>query len=197
VDHFRNELDGPPAGVPGRERSRMPVRELPQDWPLPTEYLVELGRVFALWGSLESSMNLAISKLAGFSETLDWRALVLTAHSNFQQRVDVVATLCSELQHEYPHLKDYEAVITAIRKVQKKRNIFAHNSLFLNEDSGRVETASMTARGALKTDVRPVHVHELKELNAQIHQTLLDLHHLITQVRYPPIWERGQNQSNY
>jgi hypothetical protein len=48
------------------------------------------------------------SKLAGYEETIDWRAAVLTAHSSFMQRVDILSTLCDELQKQFPHLSSYK-----------------------------------------------------------------------------------------
>lgn len=163
---------------------------LPENWPLPEAYLLEMGRIFALWGSLESSINLAISKLAGYEGTLDWRAAVLTAHSNFQQRVDVLTTFCEQLQHDYQHLSEYKSVVEKIRKVQMRRNQYAHSSIYLNEESGKVQTSSLSARGKLKTKIQEVNLEELKQVSADIHEAMLDIHHLITQVRYLPIWNR-------
>jgi len=77
---------------------------LPNNWPAPNQHLIELGRIMALWGILESNVNLAISKLAGYEAIMDWRAAILTAHSNFNQRVDILATLCDELQKDFKHL---------------------------------------------------------------------------------------------
>lgn len=152
--------------------------------------MVELGRITALFGNLESNVNLSISKLAGYEGTLDWRASVLTAHSNFKQRVDILSTLCDELQHEYVHLSGYKKVVEKIKKVQIKRNKYSHNSIYLNEETGKVITCSLSARGKLKTNVEVVQLKELRQISAQIHEVMLDLHHLITKVRYPPMWER-------
>jgi hypothetical protein len=54
------------------------------EWPLPDSYLVELGRVAALWTTLEGLLNLCISKLAGFDMN-DPKAFILTTHSSFPQ----------------------------------------------------------------------------------------------------------------
>ena len=164
--------------------------DFPNNWPAPNEYLIEMGRIMSLWGCLESNINLAISKLAGYEATMDWRAAVLTAHSNFNQRVDILATLCDELQKEFEHLSKYKPVIDKIRKVQAQRNKYAHNSIFLNEESQKVETASMTARGKLKTKIEQVSIDDLRQVSADIHMAMLALHKLITQKEYPPIWER-------
>jgi hypothetical protein len=44
---------------------------------LPNEYLLELGRMVSVWGSLESTTALAISKLAGYDSPTDIRALAM------------------------------------------------------------------------------------------------------------------------
>ena len=163
---------------------------LPNNWPAPNQHLIELGRIMALWGILESNVNLAISKLAGYEAIMDWRAAILTAHSNFNQRIDILATLCDELQKDFTHLSEYKTVISQIRNVQSKRNRYAHNSIFLNEESNKVETASMKARGKLTTKIEEVTIDDLKQVSAEIHMSMLALHKLITQKEYPPIWEK-------
>jgi hypothetical protein len=64
------------------------------NWPLPDDYLLELGRMVSVWGSLESTTALAIARLAGYDSPTDPRALTMVAHSNFQQRVDMALSTC-------------------------------------------------------------------------------------------------------
>lgn len=52
------------------------------DWPLPNEYLIELGRVGALWAALEFQLNITIGKLAGF-DIYDPTGFILITHSSF------------------------------------------------------------------------------------------------------------------
>ena len=54
-----------------------------RDWPLPDPYLVEVGRVAAIWAQLESFLNLCIGKLAGFNDLNDPKAFILVTHSVF------------------------------------------------------------------------------------------------------------------
>ena len=68
-----------------------------KNFPAPEEYLTELGRITALWGALEQSVNNTINFLSGLEVQDHWRVAVLTAHSNFKQRVDIIDTLCNEL----------------------------------------------------------------------------------------------------
>jgi len=51
-------------------------------------------------------------------------------------------------------------------------------------------TGSLKARGKFKPSVTQVEIKDLQKISAEIHETILDLHHLITTERYKPIWER-------
>ncbi len=164
----------------------------PENFPAPDEYLTELGRVTALWGILEQSVNLNINYLSGLEPRDHWRVAVLTAHSNFNQRVDIIDTLCSELQKQFPNLSSYSETTKIIRSAQKQRNQFLHNGIAINEETGKVQTSSLSARGSLKTQTRDVTIEELKELSGKIHLAMLSLHGLITGKYYPPVWERKE-----
>lgn len=164
--------------------------QFPENFPVPNEYLTELGRVTALWGSLEQSVNNAINYLSGLEVHDHWRVAVLTAHSNFKQRVDIIDTLCNELKTQYPNLSNHIETTKLVRSAQKMRNHFFHNGIFFNEENGKVQTLSLSARGSLKTNVRDVNISKLKDLSAKIHESMLSLHGLITGKYYPPIWDR-------
>lgn len=163
---------------------------LPSNWPAPDEFLMELGRMTALWGSLESATVVAFGKLAGYTEILDIRAVIVTAHLNFQQKVDAISALCEHLTPEYQNLKNYEDVIKKLRAAQKSRNKYAHNAATFNEESGRVELCYASARGTLKLHTETVHLSDIKEASAKIHEALCSLHTLVTGKKLLPIWER-------
>lgn len=164
-------------------------KDFPPNFPLPEEYLLELGRIFALWGSLEAIVNQAIVKLSGIREESEWRISVLTAHSSFQQRLDVINTLCDQLKLEHPNLASSREAMNAAQKAQILRNHYAHNQLFPNDD-GTVSSAKISARGKLKLSVTPVKVDDLSKVSADIHLALIAIHKLVTGVEYAPVWER-------
>lgn len=143
-----------------------------------------------LWGTLETNLDLAISKLAGYEKILDSRALILLAHSNFQQRVDILSSLCEWLLPSYPNLVEYKEVVKKINSAQKSRNKYAHNSVTIDEDSGKVFTTYYSARGELKTNTEIVHLADIQEATAKIHESMCALHTLITGKEMKPIWER-------
>jgi len=164
--------------------------DFPDNWPVPNEYLLELGRMTVMWGSLEAHINLAISKFLGYEEALDLRSVIVTAHSTFQQRVHVVGALCEYLAPKHPSLKLYKSVISKLEAAQKARNKFAHNSIYRNEDTGKIETVYATARGSLKLHAEIVELNDLKEVTAKIHEATCSLYELVTGKEMKPLWER-------
>jgi len=75
------------------------------------EYLLELGRIAANWGYLESWLNMCLQKLAGVNDFDDPTAFILIAHTNFPQRLDMLGALCQHLSSMHPHLCAYDKVI--------------------------------------------------------------------------------------
>lgn len=161
------------------------------DFPAPNPYMLEVGRMTCIWGTLESAVNVAISKLAGYQTALDYRALILAAHSNFQQRVDIISALCEQLLPEYPKLANYKKVIGQIEAAQKSRNKYAHNAVTIDPERGQVVISYASARGSLKTKVEAVHLQDLREATAKIHEAMCSLHTLVTGHEVKPLWERG------
>lgn len=159
-------------------------------WPLPDTYLIELGRVAALWAILESFLNLCIGKLAGFNDLNDPKAFILVTHSSFPQRLDILSALCEQLVHEFPNLKGYDAVVRQLRQAQKLRNDFMHYSMNENPDSGHVEMAKGTARGALKVGVVKVTLDDLRRASIAIHEGHLALYKLVLCREITPVWTR-------
>jgi hypothetical protein len=160
-----------------------------EGWPLPNGYLLELGRLAAIWSALESAVDLYIAKLAGFNDPTDPRGFILLKHSSFPQKLDSLAALCDQLQGEFSQLREYPATVSKIRSAQKGRNRFAHNGLSENEETGRVEIAEGSVRGKLKVSVAEVSLADIRRVTFDIHDAMLSLHTLVTGKTYPRIWE--------
>ena len=71
--------------------SMVDAREVGQDEPRQT--LISLDRLY----SFQSTVNVAINKLAGYEPPSDFRALIRVAHSNSQQRIHIIGALCEQL----------------------------------------------------------------------------------------------------
>lgn len=157
-------------------------------WPIPNEFLLELGRMTALWPSLEIGINFGISKLMGYPAVLDHRPVIALAHANFQQRLDIFESLCDQLLPEYPKLRDYKAVCTRVKAAQKARNKYAHNAIS-KDDDGNLVVSNASARGTLKLSVEIVRINDIKEATAKIHEAGVALHNLVTGANVRPLWE--------
>lgn len=161
-----------------------------EGWPLPDAYLVEIGRVAALWATLESFLNLCIGKLAGFNDLNDPKAFILVTHSSFPQRLDMFAALCEQLVKDFQNLRGYSAVVQQLRQAQKLRNDYMHYGMALNEESGQVEMAKGTARGTVKVGVEAITVADLRRTTVAIHEANLALYKLVLGRTIEPIWLR-------
>lgn len=157
-------------------------------WPLPDAYLIEIGRIAALWANLESFLNTCIGKLAGFNDMFDPKPFILVTHSSFPQRLDILAALCEQLVNEFPNLEGYDAVIQRLRQAQKLRNDFMHYGMSENPESGQIEMAKGTARGVLKVGIEKVTLADLRRASMAIHEASLALYKLVLKREIPPIW---------
>ncbi len=161
------------------------------DWPLPQEWLTELGRMAALWASLESFVGLAIGKLSGFDEMDDARPYILIAHSGFRQRVDIIGALCDHLLPSHPQLKGYEDVIALLKKAQVQRNRFIHNGMHPSDkDPRKMTTGRGSARGTLKFKVENIDLADLKQAVIDINEGMQALMNLVFATNYEPKWRR-------
>jgi hypothetical protein len=127
------------------------IRKLKFDgWPLPDDYLIELGRITSLWELLDSFLETCLGKLAGYNDMNDPTPFILLAHTNFPQRLDMLGALCEHLAPMFPDLVGYPQVLSSIKAAQKLRNKFVHNSMGLDEEKGEVRMGLGSARGTLK-----------------------------------------------
>lgn len=161
-----------------------------EGWPLPSAYLEELGRVSALWATLESFLNLCIAKLAGFNEVNDPKPFILVTHASFPQRVDILGALCEHLVGDFENLKDYKAVIAKLRGAQKLRNKFMHNGMAADPDSGRIQMGIGSARGSLKATIEPIEIADIRRATMEVHEAQLALYKLVLRREIAPRWER-------
>ncbi len=167
------------------------VRGLKLDgWPLPDDYLRELGRVAALWAELESFVNMCIGKLAGFNELNDPKPFILVTHASFPQRLDMLGSLCEELASDFPHLKDAKTVLGLLRSAQTARNRFVHHTMGVNQDTGKAQMAIGSARGILKVAVEDIDLADIRRAAMTIHEAMLALYKLVLRRAIAPVWER-------
>ncbi len=161
-----------------------------KSWPLPDDYLIELGRVAALWATLETFLNMCIGKLAGFNDINDAKPFILITHSSFPQRLDMLAALCEQLADKFSNLKDYKTVVSQLRDAQKLRNDFMHYGMSVNPESGQVQMAIGSARGTVKVSIKSIGLQDIRRASIAIHEAELALYKLVLKREVPPKWSK-------
>jgi len=66
--------------------------------------------------------------------------------------------LCELLHHEAKQLAEYKTVVSKLRSAQSKRNLYAHNGMVYNEETGKTEMPLGSARGKLKVDLKTIEI---------------------------------------
>jgi hypothetical protein len=165
-------------------------------WPIPDEFLIELGRISALWTSLEWMMETYIGKLAGFNDLSDPKPFILLRHTSFPQKLDILSALCEKLVPYFSNLSGYEDVVSQIRTAQKSRNRFIHNSVGFDAETKKATLSVGSARGTVKTSIEDIDILDIRATSIEIHETMRNLHRLVTGKEYPSITETRKEQSN-
>ena len=160
------------------------------NWPLPEAVCTELGRMQTLWGTLESALLIYIAKLAGYDKPYDMRAYILLNHTTFQQKLDILSSLCDYLANEFPSLANYKEVISKLKTAQKHRNTLTHQQIVFNPDTQELELATGSSRGKLKTNVRKFSVEEIKRAIIDIDEANAALYGLILNKKLKPMWKQ-------
>jgi len=157
-------------------------------WPLPEEYLVELGRIVALWTTTEKALALFLSKMSGF-ELYDPRGTILFNNHTIPQKIDTLGCLVEQYVEDHPQLKDYPDVLSKLRKAQKSRNKYVHSALYYDPEEKQVTISFATTRGKLKTNIDEVKVVDLKRVVVEIAEANKALYKAVLGREIPLPWE--------
>jgi len=159
-------------------------------WPVPDEFLSEIGRVATLWACLESLLNMCLGKLAGFDSLNDPKPFILITHSSFPQRLDMLGSLCEHLEQKFPSLADYKKVITKLKSAQGIRNRYMHHAVSFNTQTRCLEMAIGSARGKLKVKVESISLVDIKRASIEIDKAHRALYKLVLNRDLPPSWQK-------
>jgi hypothetical protein len=159
-------------------------------WPMPDSYLVEIGRISALWAALEVFLNMCIGKLAGFDELNDPKPSILIYHSSFPQKLDMLGSLCEHLLPTFPTLSEYGSVISKLRAAQKARNTYVHNSMVEDPDTGKMMMPTGSFRGKVDATVRPVGLPDIRRASVAIDDAQRALYKLVLRRDLPSLTDR-------
>jgi hypothetical protein len=145
---------------------------------IPSEYLVEIGRINTRWSALESMIDFCLMRLAG-KEITESRSLIIFNHMSFPMKLDVMGALISELLPGYSRLADYQAVIQLLKQVQEKRNAIIHAKWSVNQATQKVEISRFSARGKVKISMAPISTAEIRATADLIIQAIQELYKLV------------------
>jgi hypothetical protein len=152
------------------------------DEDLPTEWLLELGKITNAWPTFENFLNLMIQKLAGFENMFDPTYTIMVAHASMPQRLDMLSSLCDRKVEEFPHLGEYKKVVGLIKEAQTARNRFTHNPIGRDiYDSEKFNLMIVSARGKLKQELQPVRLTDLEEATNKIKTASKAIYQLVLQ----------------
>ena len=166
-----------------------------REWPIPDEFLIELGRISAVWSSLEWMLELYIGKLAGFNDLGDTKPFIFLKHTSFPQKLDILGALCSELVGTFSNLKGYEEVVSLLRVAQKSRNKYTHNLIEVNPQTKKTTLLVGSARGSVKTAINEIDILDVRAVSIEIHDAMRSLHRLITGKDIPSVVETRSQTS--
>jgi hypothetical protein len=140
---------------------------MPDDFEIniPEPYLIAMGKVTVAWGVLESVVDLAITRLAGFG-TFDPRSAIMTAHMAWPQKMNVLESLAAALASEHPGLANFDAAKQPLKRAQEGRNQIAHGHWAVQD--GKVYRLRATARGKLRADITPVTLSQIDAVLSDI-----------------------------
>lgn len=164
-------------------------------WPLPDEYLIEIGRVSAMWAALEAFLNVCLGKLAGFDQVTDERPFILVTHASVPQRLDMLSALCEHLSADYPRLAEHKNVVAKIKSAQASRNKFSHHVIGFDATSGKATIAIGSARGKIKASVQTIEVTDIRRATIEISDAQTALYKLVLGKELPPAWQRRSQPS--
>jgi hypothetical protein len=165
------------------------------NWPLPDSYLVEIGRLISVWNAMETFLRSCIGKLTGFDELMDPKPFILVNHSSFPQKLDMLSSLCELLKDDFPNLKDYEKTISKLITAQKSRNLFIHNSIAVNPNTGKLQIAKASARGKIKASVDNIEIVDIKRAIMDIDEAHTSLYKLVINKDIDPAWKHLKETS--
>ncbi len=74
-------------------------------WPLPPEYLTELGRIVSLWTVTEGMLALFLAKISGY-ELDDPRGTILFNNHTISQKIETLGCLVELYENEHPSLRE-------------------------------------------------------------------------------------------
>ncbi len=158
-------------------------------WPLPDEYLAEIGRITLLWARLEKLLATAVANLAGFGNLADPRIYIVFTRPDFQHNLGLLQELCDHLAPRNPRMQDYPQVIALLAAAALSRARYTGGGLATNPGDGRVELDVARAGDRFNLTTVPVAVTDLQQVAVEIDAAQHALYKLVMTLEQPAaVW---------
>lgn len=159
-------------------------------WPVPDEYLVEIGRIALVWAGLEDFLYSCIGKLAGYEDLSDPRVLTIVSHADFDSNLKLLEKLCAQLLSSHRNLAPYPDVISALRDAESNKDMYLHGKMAPNPGTGIVEVEiTDIVDGVLQRQDRAVTIGQLREVLLEIDEAQHQLYKLTLAVEHISDWK--------
>lgn len=158
-------------------------------WPLPDEYLAEVGRITLLWARLEKLLETAVANLAGFNNLSDPRVYIVFTHPGFSQNLALLKELCKHLAPSNPGMRDYQLVIDQLTAAEVSRDRFTSGALGTNQGDGRVEMTVAAESNRFDMITVDVSIADLQQVAVAIDAAQHALYKLVMTLEKPAsVW---------
>lgn len=139
---------------------------------LPKEYLEAIGLVAACSAQTENTVEMAIMGCLGLDHEY---GLATTTHMSAPLRDDVLRAAAEIRIDSLDALDDLDTILDRINTTVGRRNSTVHNLWGVDEKTGQVITAKVTARGSLQAQYIPMSVADIRKDAIAIYDAGMDL----------------------
>jgi hypothetical protein len=154
-------------------------------WPLPDDYLAELGRIALLWGRLENLLRNVIANLSGLENLTDPRFYVVFNQPTFEENTELLNKLCEQLLPGAPNLKRYPQIIDQLKLAKRQRDLYLGGGMSPNPGNGDIEMDVINVLGQVEEVSRKIEIADLKRVIMQIDDVQHALYNLVVGLERP------------
>ena len=154
-------------------------------WPLPNDYLVEVGRIALLWARLEKFVSNAVANFVGFENLADPKAYIVFTSPSFERNLELLEKLCALLSPTTPNLVGYETVLRDLRAAREAANLYIKGGMTPNPGDGSVEIDFSDPLDPSAATVKTVTIADLRDAIMCIDEAQHALYKLVIAIERP------------
>jgi hypothetical protein len=154
-------------------------------WPLPNDYLVEVGRIALMWARLETLVMNSVANFSGLENLADPRNFIVYSRPNFGENIQLLEALCDHLLPTNPNLHGYQQVLDQLRDAQGAMALYTRGGMNPNPGTGAVEMDLPDPASPGRTLSRQVQIADLRRAMMVIDEAQHALYKLLTAIERP------------